>query len=110
VKRFKLIPLLIDKIRMPQLVQGHLRFTEEDFVVDDFLDGSKQNYQRHSYIDLVELLNDERLNLFYMRDGEILEHFNTDPNIKRSLTNAIAIIAALAQKRGFNFIDLLRSS
>ncbi len=93
---------------MPQLVQGHARFTEEDFVMTNFLEEAEQNYQTDSYMDLIEKLDDERLNLYMMRHPEILELFDTDPNIKRSLTNALSIIAVLAKKIGFNFNDLLR--
>ena len=93
---------------MPQLVQGHVRFTEEDFVMTNFLEEAEQNYQTDSYMDLIEKLDDERLNLYMMRHPEILELFDTDPNIKRSLTNALSIIAVLAKKIGFNFNDLLR--
>lgn len=92
---------------MPQLVQGHARFTEEDFVMTNFLEEAEQNYQTDSYMDLIEKLDDERLNLYMMRHPEILELFDTDPNIKRSLTNALSIIAVLAKKIGFNFNDLL---
>ena len=94
---------------MPQLVQGHVRFTEDDFAMSDFTERTEEKYRTSTYLDLVELLNDERLILQLMRDGEILELFNTDPNIKKSLANALAIITALAQKSGFKLADLLRS-
>ena len=94
--------------KMPQLVQGHVRFTEDDFVMTDFQEKAEQTHATLSYEDLLEKLGDERTFLQQMRDGEILELFNTEPNIKRSLSEILSIISVLAQKRGFNLNDLLK--
>jgi hypothetical protein len=94
---------------MPQLVHGHVRFTEEDFALTDFQEKAAETYASSSEVELIEKLDDERSYLHLMRDGEILELFNTEPNIKRSLISVLTIITALAQKKGFTLNQLLHN-
>ena len=93
---------------MPQLVQGHARFTAEDFALGDFQTKVTQTYKDNSYLELVEKLDEECSHLGLMRDEEILKVFNTETNIKRSLAAALALITALAQKEGYALNELLR--
>jgi hypothetical protein len=50
--------------------------------------------------------NSERLEL--MRDKEIIQHFNTEKNIKSLLAHSLGMIAGLAAKEGYTLTDLMR--
>ena len=93
---------------MPYLVNGHVRFTEEDYVMSDFQNNTKEKYGKISYNKLIELLNIENTLLETMKYEEILKLFNTENNIKNSLKKSLEIITAIAEKEGYTLNELMR--
>jgi hypothetical protein len=93
---------------MPHLIQGHLRFTEDDFLIEEYQLKTEEKTRSTTYANLVALLknNSERLEL--MRDKEIIQHFNTEKNIKSLLAHSLGMIAGLAAKEGYTLTDLMR--
>jgi hypothetical protein len=94
---------------MPQLVQGHLRFTADDFTLTDLQDTVSDQYKTVSFAKLVARLKAESEQLALMRDPDVLALFNTAPNIKHSLRQSLALITALALKEGYTLTELLAS-
>lgn len=92
---------------MPYLVNGHMRFTEEDDIMNDFQNNIKKKYKANSYNGLVDLLNIENNILQTMKYEEILKIFNTEQNIKTSLKKSLEIITAIAEKEGYTLNDLM---
>ena len=92
---------------MPQLVKGHLRFTDEDYLMSDFKERVKERYGQTTYKQLLADLEQERIFLACMKDEQVLARFNTQANFKKTLVNSLAIITALAQKEGYELMDLL---
>lgn len=93
---------------MPQLVQGHIRFTDDDFIQTDYQEKTKKRYQDKSSEKLAEMLKRESDQLVLMKDREINELFNTEKNIKRALTNSLTLISAIAEREGYTLNDLMR--
>jgi hypothetical protein len=91
---------------MPQLVQGHLRFTANDYTLSDFEENVLEKYKTTPFARLVAQLKAESEQLALMRDPDVLALFNTAPNIKHSLGQSLALIAALAEKEGYSLTDL----
>lgn len=94
---------------MPHLVQGHVRFSEEDFLLSDYEDSVLLQNKTKSYRKLVTLLKDDSEQLALMKDPEIVDLFNTQKNIKHLLAHSLSIITALAEREGYVLADLMRS-
>ena len=92
---------------MPQLVQGHLRFTEDDFVIEEYQANTEEKTRAKTYANLVAMLKNNSEQLALMRDKEIIERFNTEKNIKKLLAHSLEVIVALADKEGYTLTDLM---
>ena len=92
---------------MPELVQGHLRFTSDDFILSDYQEKVEAKYKTTSFPKLAAQLQANTTQLALMRDPEVLALFNTEKNIKQLLGHSLAAITALAAKEGYTLIDLL---
>ena len=92
---------------MPYLVNGHIRFTEEDSTMSNYQENTNQEYDSYSYNELVQMLDIEKRQLETMKYKEILNLFNTKQNIKTSLINSLSIITAIAKKEGYILNDLM---
>jgi hypothetical protein len=92
---------------MPHLVNGHMRFTDEDFAMQDFKDANKLKYKGHSFKYLTELLAFEAQQLDNMKDAHIVKKFDTTRNVKQSLASALALITVLAEREGYSLSELL---
>lgn len=87
---------------MPHLVKGHLRFTDEDYALN-----CETKYSSTPFLELLNLLEEERLFLSAMKEKKVLKRFNTQPNIKKSLARSLLLLTALAQKEGYELKELL---
>jgi hypothetical protein len=92
---------------MPHLVQGHMRFTEDDFLQTDYLETTTKRYQDKSFLKLAELLKSESEQLLLLKEREINELFNTEQNIKRALAQALSLITAMAEREGYTLKELI---
>jgi len=92
---------------MPLLVKGHLRFTDEDYVLTEHKLDCETKYGSTPFTELLNLLEEERLFLSVMKEKKVLKHFNTQPNIKKSLARSLLLLTALAQKEGYELKELL---
>ena len=92
---------------MPHLVHGHLRFIPSDFLLSEYQTKIKEENVCNSYTKLVENLQITGEQLALMRDGEIIERFNTESNIKNLLRQSLELITALAEKEGYHLTDLI---
>lgn len=92
---------------MPQLVQGHVRFTDEDFLLEDYQAKVCEKYKKESYDNLVDILYINNNKLVLMKDEQVVELFDTSQNIKRILAQNLAVITALAQREGLVLTDLI---
>jgi hypothetical protein len=93
---------------MPHLVQGHVRFTAEDFLFVDYQTETLQKNANKTYAKLVEMLKANSEQMALMKDADILELFNTQQNIKQFLVHSLGIITSLAEKEGYSLTDLMR--
>jgi hypothetical protein len=89
---------------MPQLVQGHVRFTADDFRTQEFKDSVLEQYKNYSFGNLRQLLEDETIHLAYMKDRDVVQQFDTSQNVQKSLTKVRAIIAAMAEREGYDLL------
>ena len=92
---------------MPHLVKGHMRFTDEDFLMQDFKDANKLKYKVHSFRYLTELLAFEAEKLDNMKDAHIVKKFDTSRNVKQSLASALALITVMSEREGYSLNELL---
>jgi hypothetical protein len=92
---------------MPHLVKGHMRFTDEDFAMQDFKDANKLKYKGHSFKYLTDLLAFEAEKLDHMKDAHIVKKFDTSRNVKQSLASVLALITVMAEREGYSINELL---
>jgi hypothetical protein len=92
---------------MPQLVQGHARFTAADFLLEDYQAKVVEKYKKEGYDNLVNILNTSSQQMALMKDEQVVELFDTSQNIKRLLTETLAVITTLAEREGFSLADLI---
>ncbi len=93
---------------MPHLVHGHVRFTPSDFLLSDYQSKIKEENVKTSYMGLIKNLQITSHQLALMRDGEIIERFNTEQNIKNLLRQSLDLITAIAEKEGYQLTDLIK--
>ena len=92
---------------MPQLVKGHLRYTDEDYDVQEFQEKAQTKFGAYSVQYLIELLRFESARLDNMKDAHITDVFDTSKNVKSALSNALLILNAIAKKEGLVLNDLM---
>jgi hypothetical protein len=94
---------------MPYLVRGHLRYTEDDYLLEDFEETArmKVSLMRSDY--LVEKLADEarRLAIMHQNPQEYTTLYSTI--YKDTLKEALALLSALAQREGHSLTELMKN-
>lgn len=94
-------------LRMPQLIRGHLRYTADDYLLQDFEAAARFNARllRSDY--LVQKLADEtrRLAMMHQEPREYATLYSTI--YKDVLKEALLLVTALAQREGHTLTDLL---
>ncbi len=93
---------------MPNLVQGHLRFSESDFLMNDYQETVLKKYKKQTTEKLTAMLKSDSEQFALMKDIEVTELFDTQKNIKKILAEALAIISVLAQREGYGLAELMR--
>jgi hypothetical protein len=93
---------------MPQLIQGHVHFTEDDFLMTDYHELAAEQANKTSYAKLAAVLHSNGEQLAFMKDPVILDYFDTTENIKKILTHSLSVIASLAHKEGYTLAELMR--
>ena len=83
---------------MPLLVKGHLRFTDEDYVLTEHKLDSETKYGSTPFLELLNLLEEERLFLSAMKEKKVVKRFNA---------RSLLLLTALAQKEGYELKELL---
>jgi ribonucleotide reductase beta subunit family protein with ferritin-like domain len=94
---------------MPQLIKGHLRFTEEDDLVQAFQELCHTKSLSTSFEQLNEQLRAESIYIDNLKDEQILEQFDTQTNVKQALSNALSCLAAIAMKEGYSLHELMKN-
>lgn len=94
---------------MPHLVNGHMRFTDEDYMTQEFQDLAQAKFGSYSFHYLNELLRFEATKLDNMKDSHIEDRFDTGKNIKEALTNLLLILTLLAKKEGYSLQDVMKN-
>ena len=92
---------------MPQLVQGHLRFTNDDFLMNDYQETVQKKYKNQTFEKLTERLKANSEQLILMKDSEVVALFNTEQNIKKILAETLLIITAIAEREGYTMKELM---
>ena len=80
---------------MPNLVQGHLRFTDEDYYYADFYEKIKNDIKQKSKTQLLEE---------YKKNNDKLKNNNME---KKDLDNAFIAFARLAFANGYTINDFM---
>lgn len=93
---------------MPQLIQGHVHFTEEDFLLTDYHELAAEQANKTSHAKLAAVLQSNGVQLGYMKESFILDYFDTTQNIKKILADSLSVIASLAHKEGYTLAELMR--
>lgn len=93
---------------MPHLLQGHLRFVDEDFLITDYQAEKATASTKISYANAAGMLKANGEQLALMKEPEILERFDTTENVKRLLADSLSLIAGLAHKEGYTLAELMR--
>jgi hypothetical protein len=93
---------------MPYLIKGHMRFTEDDFLMHDFEVAVEQHIHKQSQHEILNNLAQEitRLNTMSHDDKAIYETVY-DAIYKDTLKQALLNIVALAHTEGYTLTDLL---
>jgi hypothetical protein len=93
---------------MPHLVQGHLRFTNDDFLMHDYQETVLKKFKNQTSENLATRLKTNSEQLALMKDPEVVTLFNTEQNIKKILTDSLFILTAMAEREGYALTDLMR--
>ena len=94
---------------MPHLVNGHMRFTDEDYLEKEFQEKAQSMFGSYSFTYLNELLRFEATKLDNMKDCHIEDRFDTSKNIQKALTNSLLILTVLAKKEGYSLQDVMKN-
>jgi len=95
---------------MPQLIKGQMRFTDEDHEMTDFNDKVDSDYKSTSIETLHVMLNQQLEYQSILKDTQITEKFDITNNIKKSLSNSLSILLAIAKKEGYTMNHLISFS
>jgi hypothetical protein len=93
---------------MPQLINGHLRFTNDDFLMNDYKETSIERYKNQTSEKLAARLKENSEQLALMKDTEVVRLFNTEQNIKKILADSLLILSAIAEREGYDLTELMR--
>jgi hypothetical protein len=93
---------------MPNLVQGHLRFSDSDFLMNDYKETVLKKYKKQTTERLTGMLKSDSEQFALMKDIEVTDLFDTQKNIKKILAEALAIITVLAEREGYDIAELMR--
>jgi hypothetical protein len=94
---------------MPHLVQGHLRFTEDDFINSDFKQKIKASaLYRQNSIETVAIIMQKECERLRINLGEKLNEIPGEDLIMQSLVPLLAELTALTFKFGLNLEDLMK--
>lgn len=93
---------------MPQLVHGHLRFNNDDFLMNDYQETVLKKFKNQTLEKLVTSLKTNNEQLALMKDPEVVTLFNTEQNIKKILTDSLLILTAMAEREGYALTELMR--
>ena len=92
---------------MPNLVQGHLRFSESDFLMNDYEANVLKKYTKQTTERLTAMLKSDSEQFALMKNIEVTDLFDTQKNIKKILAEALAMISVLAQREGYGLVELM---
>ena len=92
---------------MPELVQGHLRFSESDFLMNDYQETVLKKYKKQTTERLTAMLKSDSEQFALMKDIEVTDLFDTQKNIKKILAEALAIISVLSEREGYGLAELM---
>jgi hypothetical protein len=93
---------------MPQLVLGHLRFTDEDYIEQEFKEKVEANVGEKSFDDVVNRLSAELKILTRLSFIHTYDRLENKNNIKKSLSNLLMLVTALVTKEGYSLQDLMK--
>jgi hypothetical protein len=93
---------------MPNLVQGHVRFSDSDFLMNDYEATVLKKYTNKTTEKLTAMWNSDSEQFALMKDIEVTDLFDTQKNIKKILAEALAIVSVLAQREGYGLAELMR--
>jgi len=94
---------------MPQLIKGHMRFTDEDYLEKEFQEKAQSMFGSYSIQYLTELLRFEATKIDNMKECHITDHFDTGKNVSKALTNSLLILTVLAKKEGYSLQDIMKT-
>jgi len=92
---------------MPQLIKGHMHFTDEDYLLHDYESSVRANTHNQTQALLINQLADEvrRLNMMSRDDRAKYESlYNTI--YKETLQKALMTIVAVAHTEGYTLAEL----
>jgi hypothetical protein len=92
---------------MPELVQGHVRFTEADFLMNDYEATVLKKYTKQTTKKLTAMWKSDSEQFALMKHIDVTEIFDTQKNIKKILAEALAMISVLAQREGYGLAELM---
>jgi uncharacterized protein (DUF1501 family) len=93
---------------MPQLVRGHMLFTDADYVVDDFQEIAAKRNRRKSSQTLAKILR-KKTERFLLAQQTHAEQAQAEPTVAARLTDMLAVLSALVTKEGYNLTDLMKN-
>jgi hypothetical protein len=94
---------------MPQLIAGHLRYTDDDYLLHEFQEKVCKQSDSNDFNKLNEVLRDELSYLNNLKDEILTEKFDTTKNIKNSLSKSLLILMAIANKEGYSINDIMNN-
>ena len=92
---------------MPQLIKGHMRFTDEDHEITKFNEKIQIKFGTIKQDTLYALLKEELIYQQLLKEHEITEKFDITNNIKMSLADSLSILSAIAKNKGYTLNDLI---
>jgi hypothetical protein len=92
---------------MPQLIKGKMRFTPEDNAMTEFNDKVQKQFSDTKQETLYAMINQQLAYQYLLKDDEINERFDTQNNIKISLSNSLSILSAIAKNEGYTLNELI---
>ena len=92
---------------MPQLIKGHMRFTDEDHELSKFNEKVQIQFGTIKQDILYVLLKEELIYQQLLKEHEITEKFDITNNIKMSLADSLSILSAIAKNEGYPLNDLI---
>lgn len=93
---------------MPQLIQGRMKFTDEDYIMMDFEEKANTMFSKKSVEQLINRINHQTKMMKDITNRKVEYDETYHIILQDYLTNTLLFISSIANKQGYNLNELMK--